>query len=221
MRALWTRAQVSAVLLRGAGVSLDEEAVAAALALLEPFRDDAADAARAAHVALESAASTDRATIEKLEPVELVATDFGLAHEWHALHDNCYTTRHGGFEYRLCPFDSFTQDGRSLGKYEGWSPRAADNGEKHVHTMEMAFGQGEVCGDSPRRARVAFECGEEDELLAVSEPSTCEYAATFSSPSACTVETVRQLHDELAAAAAAAGLPYEPHEVVQEALGLR
>jgi len=216
-------AKVSAALLRGAGVTLDEAAVAAALELLDPFRDEAADAARKAHAALESAMGAHKATVDELAPVEAMAADFGASHEWHALHSNCFTARHGAFEYRLCPFDTFTQDGRRLGKYQGWVPRprpADDGAPTDGHAFEMAFGDGEPCDGAPRKARVAFQCGEEDKLLRVEEPSVCEYAATFSTPSACSTAAVRVLHSELAAAAAAAGLPYEPDQAVKELLGL-
>ena len=230
-------AQVSAALLRGAGVSLDEAAVDAALSLLEPFHDADADAARASLKALESAASNDDQTVAELEPVEALNSDFGDAHEWHALHSQCYTAKHGAFEYRLCPFDTFAQDGRSLGKYEGWrqvqpwekpvdgrvakAPLTAREADSiGMHPREMVFGDGEMCADKPRSARVLFKCADEDGLLGVVEPETCAYVAIFGTPSACTTDSVRAAHAELAAAAAAAGLPYEPDAAVKTLLGL-
>ena len=221
-------AQVSAALLRGAGVSLDEAAVAAALTLLEPFKDVAADDARAACAALEGTPSRHQETVDQLERIEAIRADFGEDFEWFALYDSCYTARHGSFEYRLCPFDTFTQDGRSLGKYVGWAQRDATDdrsggaGDGRERTMEMLFANGEAsgCGATPRAARVSFTCGEEDELLTVEEPSTCTYTATFRTPSACSTDGVRKLHLELAAAAAGQGLPYEPDQTVKTVLGL-
>ena len=70
-------AQVSAALLRGAGVSLDEAAVAAALTLLEPFKDVAADDARAACAALEGTPSRHQETVDQLERIEAIRADFG------------------------------------------------------------------------------------------------------------------------------------------------
>ena len=160
------------------------------------------------------------ATVAELEPVEALEADFGESHEWHALHANCFTARHDTFEYRLCPFDTFTQDGRSLGKYEGWMPRGGAGNDSRMHAQEMAFGNGEACDKTPRTARVRFECGEEDTLISVTEPSTCAYLATFSTPSACSTAAVRERHEELAAAAAAAGLPYEPDAAVKSLLGM-
>jgi len=219
--------QVSAALLRGAGVQLDEAAVADALELLEPFRDDAADAARLALSRVESGADSHKRTVEQLAPVEAIEADFGANQEWHALHDNCFTARHDGFEYRLCAFASFSQDTRSLGKYKGWVARSAstdtDDNQGRVHPMEMAFDEGdggEGCNGTPRSSRVTFECGEEDKLLAVEEPATCVYSARFSTPSACTTDAVREGHAKLVAAAADAGLSYEPDTAVKSLLGL-
>ena len=209
-------AKIAAALLRGAGGVVDEGAVAAAIALLEPFRDEAADAARAACSALEADKGKHEATIAELDPVQQLEPQFGSSQEWHALHANCYTSREGVFEYRLCPFDSFTQDGRSLGKYEGWQTKA-EGTAAHV----MGFGAGEECdGKKPRRASVIFECGEEDRLQAVTEPSTCVYEARFTTPSACSTSQVIQQHEALAAEAKAAGLAYEPDEAVRKILSL-
>ena len=121
----------------------------------------------------------------------------------------------GVFEYRLCPYDAFTQDGRSLGGYKGWSDAAGEGGGR-----TMVFDGGEECDGTPRKASVTFECGEEDKLLETTEPSTCVYSARFSTPSACSTVSVREQHDALAAAAKEAGLPYEPDEAVSKLLAL-
>ena len=76
------------------------------------------------------------------------------------------------------------------------------------------------------KTKPAFICPEsdsereEDELIGVTEPATCAYAARFKTPSACSGESVRALHEQLQAAASEAGLPYEPEEAVKQLLGL-
>ena len=65
-----------------------------------------------------------------------------------------------------------------------------------------------------------FKCADEDGLLGVVKPETCAYVAIFGSASAYTTDSVRAAHAELAAAAAAAGLPYEPDAAVKTLLGL-
>ena len=207
--------KVCASLLRGSGVAMDDAAVAAALALLEPFHDEAASAARATLEALETKRKEHAATISELEPVAALEGAFGESHEWAALYGQCYTAQQGVFEYRLCPYDAFTQDGRSLGGYKGWSDAGSEGGGR-----TMVFDGGEECEGTPRKASVTFECGEEDKLLETTEPSTCVYSARFSTPSACSTVSVREQHAALAAAAKEAGLPYEPDEAVRKLLAL-
>jgi hypothetical protein len=212
-------AKVSSALLKGAGVSVDDVELSAAMELLEPFRDEAADAARTMLEKLEASLERHRATIAELQPVMDLERDFGESHEWFALHNNCFTANDGGFEYRLCPFDTITQDGRSLGKYSGWQRMQPRKGSS-VHNAAMAFSDGEACGGRPRSARVHFECGEEDKLLSVSEPATCAYEALFATPSVCSTEQIRKQHEELEAAAKAAGLVYRPDHDVKKLLGM-
>lgn len=223
-------ARISAALLAegGGGLALDASAVEGALTLLAPFAHAEADEARKRCGAIEKADGAARATLAELEPVEALRSDFGASHEWLALHTMCYTTdvAQTTFAYNLCPFATFTQDGRSLGKYAGWADApvpalvAARDGGREPHGRYMAFDGGEDCNGTPRKAAVYFECGEEDSLQSVSEPSVCAYEAWFSSPSACTIDGLLRKHEALQAAAAEAGLPYVPSAVLRSLLGL-
>ena len=56
--------------------------------------------------------------------------------------------------------------------------------------MEVTNGDGGCPGGSGgsggrRRAEVALECGEVDELVRVEEPATCSYEFTLRTPAAC------------------------------------
>mmetsp|Transcript_39682 Transcript_39682/g.79310 ORF Transcript_39682/g.79310 Transcript_39682/m.79310 type:complete len:86 (-) Transcript_39682:290-547(-) len=84
--------------------------------------------------------------------------------------------------------------------------------------MTMLYEGGEPCDGTPRRARIEVECGEEDVLHSVSEPSVCVYLAHFRSPSACSTETLRTQHLALEQAASKAGLPYTPSETLLKLL---
>ena len=48
----------------------------------------------------------------------------------------------------------------------------------------------------------------------------CVYEATFQTPSVCSTRGLRAQHEALAAAAAAAGLPYAPSDALKKLLGL-
>ncbi len=53
-------------------------------------------------------------------------------------------------------------------------------------TTQAVFDEGDYCAAAPRRSmRVKFECGLENRSWGASEPSTCVYQASASSPAAC------------------------------------
>jgi protein kinase C substrate 80K-H len=259
--------KVVGALLQGVGRQLDEQAAAAALALLEPFVDAEADAARAElkrreeAIALcplpcmqvpttarppslptgEEGIANANQIIAELTPIAALEEEFGASQQWFALHSECFSASIGSFKYSLCPFGTFTQDGRSLGRYAGWTKLETPPQEQQeqqavsatggvapvepsassaTEPRRMRFEQGEPCNGTPRRASVLFVCGEDDKLEHVNEPSTCVYEARFATPSACDNVELRAKHERLAAAAEAAGLPYEPSAVLRELLGL-
>ena len=238
--------KVVGALLRGVGRQLDEQAAAAALALLEPFVDAEADAARAELKRREEGIANANQIIAELKPIEALEVEFGASQQWFALHGECFSASIGSFKYNLCPFGAFTQDGRSLGRYAGWTkpeppqPELQQEQQQEQQAVSatggvapvepsassatevrrMRFEQGEPCNGTPRRASVLFVCGEVDKLEHVSEPSTCVYEARFATPSACDNVELRAKHERLAAAAEAAGLPYAPSAVLRELLGL-
>ena len=82
----------------------------------------------------------------------------------------------------------------------------------------MDFQEGEACLSGPRNATIVFECGREDKLIEVNEPSVCVYMARFSTPSACQPEALRKMHEDLVVAAEKAGLPYEMGEQTKQIL---
>lgn len=84
----------------------------------------------------------------------------------------------------------------------------------------MAFEGGDKCDATPRRARVYFECAEEDALVSVGEPAPCYYEAWFATPSACSLDELRSRHVALKLAAAKAGVAYTPSDTLAELLGL-
>ena len=236
--------KVVGALLQGVGRQLDEQAAAAALALLEPFVDAEADAARAELKRREEAIANANQIIAELSPIAALEEEFGASQQWFALHSECFSASIGSFKYSLCPFGTFTQDGRSLGRYAGWTKlETPQQGQQEQQAQQavsatggvapvepsassateprrMRFEQGEPCNGTPRRASVLFVCGEDDKLEHVNEPSTCVYEARFATPSACDNVELRAKHERLAAAAEAAGLPYEPSAVLRELLGL-
>ena len=189
-------AQVAQTLLADSGPALDAAEVAAALELLDDFSDAGADAARAALAAHAVSSEAALKTVRETEPVLALEPMFGAAHEWAHLHGQCFELSSelsvGKFRFKLCPFGSFSQDSHTLGNFEGWLPMpegvaaAAAQREQLIYETEvMAFGGGDQCDGTPRRAAVYFECAGDNALVSVSEPSPCVYSAWFRTPSAC------------------------------------
>lgn len=62
----------------------------------------------------------------------------------------------------------------------------------------MVFEHGQRCWNGPERsARVDLECGGENEVLKVMEPSKCEYVIKMKSPAVCTKPAKNAVKDEL------------------------
>ena len=60
------------------------------------------------------------------------------------------------------------------------------------------FEGGDACGSGAKRSmRVKFECGLKESAFGASEPSTCAYAATMTTPAACKKRDLRVLEERL------------------------
>lgn len=55
-----------------------------------------------------------------------------------------------------------------------------------------------------------FQCGETNEVLAVTEPVACSYVVAMRSPAACSVRLLRRRLADLRAATRAAGREWSP-----------
>ena len=208
-------------LLAGVGIAVDEKAVKGALELLEPFKHTGAEAARRMHSHVDVAINASTKVVNELTPIHELMSDFGEGQEWFHLHGKCFShtvaQSLGGYGYEVCPFDKAEQNGKySLGRYEGWAPLSAGAAEALARSGRepyaggaMRFGGGLPCDEKPRSMRVLFECGEEDRLTEVTEPSTCEYEGWFETPSACSVDTLRRRYEDLEREAKRAGVPFD------------
>ncbi|XXQ35438.1 Glucosidase 2 subunit beta [Plasmodiophora brassicae] len=162
----------------------------------EPFRPTrknaraAANEARRVHQDAENALlalDKERKTIE-----QMLNMDFGKDDAFRVLQDKCFTLSVDQYTYTLCPFKSVTQSSggsdTSLGRFKRWDDQSGD----------WLFEQGQRCWNGPERStRVSVSCGQTNELLDVSEPSTCVYVMHFATPCACDQEDVDGIVDNL------------------------
>ena len=120
------------------------------------------------------------------------ATLYGVNNEFLTLKEKCISTKFQGYNYEVCLFKSSKQDHVSLGSWDDnmWSKNQFGTAE----VLRAKFINGQRCYNGPSRSmEVEFVCGVEDKILDVSEPSICEYKATFSTPAACTKASLVKL----------------------------
>ncbi|KAJ8503499.1 hypothetical protein ON010_g19079 [Phytophthora cinnamomi] len=146
---------------------------------------------------------TDIASLEKErnEKRETAKMDYGPDRAYFALKNKCIEKRIEKYEYKLCAFDEVKQDRTKLGTWDGWAVgEASSNGDngKADHT-KMRYSKGQRCWKGPERsALVHLDCGEDNEILSVDEPSTCVYEMTVSSPFACTAQALAKAQEDVA-----------------------
>ncbi|XP_008208849.1 glucosidase 2 subunit beta [Nasonia vitripennis] len=136
--------------------------------------------------------------IRKIE--ERVERDYGPEEEFAALDGECFEFTDLEYVYSLCPFGKATQRSKSggsevnLGFWNDWI-----GGEDSSRYTKAKYDRGLTCWNGPARSTiVTLKCGEENQLLSVTEPNRCEYAMEFQSPAVCNPnnESV-DVHDEL------------------------
>lgn len=122
-------------------------------------------------------------TIKKIESE--LSSDFGPGQVYMPLKGKCFNFKDREYTYSLCLFERATQESTSgmqteLGRWAGWSG-PADN----VYSRQKYEG-GIQCWNGPTRSAVInIACGVEDKVVAVNEPSKCEYVYDFITPAAC------------------------------------
>jgi len=153
----------------------------------------AADKARSEY---EEAEKSHRDLTRKLQELnDALSLEFGEDERFGPLHGQCFDYEDREYVYTFCPYKEASQKGKSggsvvnLGRWGSWT-------EKY---SEMLLDHGQSCWNGPNRsARVRFQCGIENRLISVTEPSRCEYLFEFTTPATCVnPEGGSRGHDEL------------------------
>jgi len=93
------------------------------------------------------------------------------------------TKQIGEHEYKVAFFDNAKQGHTSLGRWDKWTSK-----------NEALFSGGTTCWSGPARVLgVKFQCGIDEALEDVSEPSRCVYEAVITHPGACDPEELKSL----------------------------
>ena len=140
---------------------------------------EAADAARSEHAA--AAAELQRLRDRRETLSKLLSSDTGPQGVFASLVGKCFSAQVEHYTYRVCPFDTATQEpgSTSLGTWAGFV-------EGSDYTA-ATFTGGMACWNGPPRSlRLEMRCGPESQLVGVDEPDRCEYRGDFVTPAACT-----------------------------------
>ncbi|CAF0992039.1 unnamed protein product [Adineta ricciae] len=112
--------------------------------------------------------------------------DTGVHGEYSAFIDQCYDYEEREYTYRVCMF----RDAKQIPKGGGgeviigyWDSWVGPTTNKY---LKMKYSNGATCWNGPARSlTVTFRCGIEHKIVDVREPTRCEYAMIFETPSAC------------------------------------
>ncbi|CAF4097964.1 unnamed protein product [Rotaria sp. Silwood2] len=114
------------------------------------------------------------------------SVDTGLHDEYAAIIDQCFDYEEREYTYRICMFKTANQIPKgggsevTIGYWDSWC------GPKDNKYLKMKYSNGATCWNGPPRSLiVTLQCGTEQKLTDVREPSRCEYAMIFETPLAC------------------------------------
>jgi len=134
---------------------------------------------------LEDKVRRNKGRIEELkQKLEALSSDhLGYA----ALDGKLITRKVGEFDYKLNFFADAKQGHTSLGKWGGWTGKHSG-----------IFKGGTKCWEGPNRElTVNFQCGAEEVLEDVAEPSKCVYEAVVSHPGACEEAELQRISGDM------------------------
>ncbi|CAH8595244.1 unnamed protein product [Dicrocoelium dendriticum] len=120
--------------------------------------------------------------------------DYGPEEAFYMLVDlpDCLKFNSAQYTYEFCAFKEILQSDLahgsnriSLGQWDSWT-YAEDDILKENKYGVMLFKQGLSCWNGPTRSvKVYVHCGPRNEIIAVAEPSRCEYEMHLRTPAAC------------------------------------
>ncbi|KAG0296762.1 hypothetical protein BGZ96_008622 [Linnemannia gamsii] len=134
-----------------------------------------------AQEAYNKASEEERKSEEEIQKLEKkVKTDYGPDEAFAKLVDQCVEFKEIEYTYSVCLFGEAKQKSHSdtsLGTFSSW---VGDNYDTQLYTG------GARCWNGPERSvKVMMTCGTENKILAVSEPSKCEYLYKMETPAVC------------------------------------
>ncbi|KAI1951942.1 hypothetical protein LOZ57_001355 [Ophidiomyces ophidiicola] len=171
---------------------------------------DARDRLSSAESSLESLRNSLREHKEDLEK------DFGQDSVFRALKGSCISKDSGEYTYELCWMQTTTQRSKKgrgdtiMGNFNKFSTVTTDEVTSSGQViprekMALEFTNGQTCWNGPARStKVILDCGENDEILKITEDEKCVYSMYVTTSAACELssssggqDTVNSGKDEL------------------------
>jgi len=141
------------------------------------------DARKAFNTADEEFKKADR---EVKDIHTFLGLDLGANDEFFPLRGECYEFTDSQYTYKLCPYDRATQRPKNGGSETNLGLWGKFDGPQDNRFSVMKMERGQGCWQGPDRSvKVRVSCGTENQLLAASEPSRCEYEFKFTTPAVC------------------------------------
>ncbi|KAF8944936.1 hypothetical protein BGZ47_003484 [Haplosporangium gracile] len=137
--------------------------------------------AEIAQEAYNKASEKEKKSLEEIQKLEKkVNTDYGPDEAFAKLVDQCIEFKEIEYTYTVCLFGEAKQKSNSdtsLGTFSSW---VGDNYDTQLYTG------GARCWNGPERSvKVVMTCGTKNKIVAVSEPSKCEYLYKMETPALC------------------------------------
>ena len=106
--------------------------------------------------------------------------------------NKCTSKQIGQYQYSICIAGEAKQDNTRLGEWK------LDLNSDYYKNATVEYSGGVRCWNGiERKLIVKYECGKKEEIISISEPSTCLYEAVMKSPCFCSEELVSSLREKL------------------------
>jgi len=121
---------------------------------------------------------------------EDLSKDYGPNQVLMHMDGQCYEIQVKQYTYEVCPFNKASQKENgiptSLGSWSGVEVTPAGGESQTGSLVGFKFSGGATCWQGPQRSlRVKLECGVDESILSVDEPSKCVYEMKMQTPALC------------------------------------
>ena len=109
-----------------------------------------------------------------------------------AQRDECTSKQFGQYTYKVCIAGEARQDSVKLGEWK------LDVNMDYGKNSTIEYAGGARCWNGIERRLIAkYECGKKEEIVSITEPSTCQYEAVIKSPCFCSEDLLDSIRKKM------------------------